>query len=495
MRIQKGKSVGLCQSLLLAALLASCGGSLSREIGSTRHIPASSGAPEVVRVVDLGAMSSIPSAGFVPTLGSDGVFVVGELVLVEGYDFGKLPTLSIGGKPAERLARTKSGGILTRIPVEVDAGTVRVDVSHSDGLHGLKIRVERHLALADSKNVHLVSVEPDGSMEEKKSLSLGGAVDLDFGHEGQALYVLGKDTLSIVVMAAKGGPAIGQRVGFHHRAPRALVSRIGVPVLALLHGAGITFFDTRQPTAISETGRILLPSGAAAAVLSPDGKYLAVISLRGNGLSLIQLGADPVVVSRLELMGGDTVSLLEDLVFSPSGDEIWILSGNNSRSVSAGVRPTQLSVVDVVGGSLTYARAATIGVAQAPRNLAVSHRRAIMAAAAVRSTRQRAALVLSSVSTSFVRDGSKSQDRQGKLLRVDLDGNTTELGAGNSVYSQMRLSHDQRRVFAATRQAGVGEHGVGITSASLTGGAPYYLPLGENAETDPLHSLPLAIAP
>jgi hypothetical protein len=465
-------SAGL--SMLAALLLVACGASLSRDIAETRQIPASSGAPTVMRVVDLGDTDSIPAHGPISTKRSDGVFVIGELVLVEGEDFGKLPTISIGGKPAERMARTKSGGILTRIPVEVDAGEAKVEVSHPDGRHSISIQVERHIALADSMSVHLVAVNGKGAMAQKSSLPIRDAIDVDFSQDGPALRV---------------------RLPMKYRAPHALVSRRGVPVLALLHGAGITLFDTRVPTAISESGRVVLPNGGRTAVFSPDGSYLAVISARGNAVSLIALGGTPAVVSRLEVLAGDTVPLLRDLVFSPSGEELWVLSGNNSESVVAGQRATQISVLAIAEGTLSLVRAATIGVAQAPLNMAASQREAVMAAAAVRSTRQRAAMVLSTVSAELVSAGGKGDDPRGVLLRFDLDGNASELVAGNSVFSQLCLSHDQSRVFAATRQAGIGSRSLGITSAALDEGNPYYLQLALDKESDLLRPLPLAIAP
>ncbi len=480
---------------LTAALAVACGGSLSREIAEPRHIPASSGAPDVVRVVDLGDMSSIPASGEVPTDRSDGVFVIGELVLVEGENFGKLPTLHIGGRPAERLARTKSGGILARIPVEVDAGKAEVEVSHPAGKHSISITVERQLALADSSSVQLVAVDREGAMLKRASLPIGGAVDLDFGHDGQGLYVLGPDSLTVIATAARGGPAVRARMAMDVNSPHGLVTRIGVPVLALLHGAGVTLFDTRVPTAITESGRVDLPNGGRAAVFSPDGSHPAVLSDKGNALTLIAIGSAPRVVASLDLMEGETVPLLQDLVFSPSGDEVWVLSGNNPKSVVAGLRPTKVMVVQLQGSNLVNLRAATISVAQGPRNLVVSQRKAVMAAAAVRSTRQRAAMVLSSVSSEMMSDGSKSGALRGKVVRFDLDGNATELSSGSSVFSQLCLSHKQSHVFAATRQQKDGARSLGITSASLEGGQSVYLRLADDTEPDALKPLPLAIAP
>lgn len=483
------------QTALLSLLLFACGASTARHIAEPRHIAENSGAPEVKRVVDLGDMSSIPARGALPTDRSDGVFVIGELVLVEGNDFGKLPTIAIGGKPAKSLARTQSGGILVRIPQEIDAGKTRVVVSHPDGKHGIDIEVRRYLALGDKTSIRMVSAMSDGSLHEQEPLPISSIVDLEFGHDGQALYALGTNALSVIALAAQGGPSMRARMPVKGKSPHRLVSRIGVPVLALLQPDAVTLFDTRVPTAISVSGRVVVPGGVRAAAFSPEGGYLAVLSSQGNALSLIALGDDTSIVAKLDLMWGDTVPLVQDLVFSPAGDEIWVLSGNNTESVVAGIRPTRISIVKRESGTLRFLRAATIGLAPAPRFMAVSQRESVMAAAAVRSTSQRAAMVLSSVSAELMADTANSEKIQGQLLRFDLDGNASVLAEGSSIFSEIRLSHEQSRVYAATRTLGEGRRSLGLTSIALDGGKTSYLRLADDTESNLLTPLPLAIAP
>jgi hypothetical protein len=59
----------------------------------------------------------------------------------------------------------------------------------------------------------------------------------------------------------------------------------------------------------------------------------------------------------------------------------------------------------------------------------------------------------------------------------------------------MCLSHEQSRVFAATRNLKDGSRSLGITSASLEGGEAFYLRLAADTESNVLKPLPLAIAP
>jgi hypothetical protein len=192
-------------------------------------------------------------------------------------------------------------------------------------------------------------------------------------------------------------------------------------------------------------------------------------------------------------MVGDTVPLVQDLAFSPAGDEIWVLSGNNEQSHVAGVRPTQLSLVKLEGGALQFIRSAPIGLAPSPRAMAVSQREAVMAAAAVRSTSQRATMILGSVSNETVSDPG-SVKVQGQLMSFDLDGNATLLVEENSIYSEIRLSNRQDQAFASTRRMDAGRS-LGLTSVSIEGGEARYLRLADDPEKNPLRRLPMAIAP
>src|SRR5688572_14680171 len=98
--------------LVALCVVAGCGGGGWPSIVSQGQVPAAGGAPSVQKVTDLGDLVSIPLEGKVPREGVDGKFVVGEYVLIEGEDFGKQPTVLIGGRPVERLARTSGGGVL-----------------------------------------------------------------------------------------------------------------------------------------------------------------------------------------------------------------------------------------------------------------------------------------------------------------------------------------------------------------------------------------------
>src|SRR4051812_6625843 len=83
--------------LFVAALVtAGCGAGGFPNIIEARELPSAIGAPRISRVRDAGTVR-VPSEG--PWKGEeDGVATPGELVLIEGDNFGRQPTISIGGR-------------------------------------------------------------------------------------------------------------------------------------------------------------------------------------------------------------------------------------------------------------------------------------------------------------------------------------------------------------------------------------------------------------
>lgn len=479
---------------LVLGMMIACGGSRGRDIVTDRHVPSSSGAPSITRIVDLGDQSSVPASGPISVKRSDGRFVVGELILIEGSDFGRLPTISIDGRPADSLARTRDGGIVLRVPTRVSAGSVRVTVSHPSGVAHHSITITRYAMIASSNATHMLRVGKT-AVEAEASIDTQGVVALCFSQDGQAGYIATPKTVSVVSMAAADGPARLQTLDVGG-AIHSLACRPGLPMLVALTTDNVVLIDTRVPTAVTKAGEVRIEGGITRAVLGPDGQHLALITSSGNELVVVDVSdvQSPSVVTKLGLFPTETVPLLQDLAFSPSGNEIWVLSGNSKQSTAAGLRPTLLTTVKRDGGKLTSDRSATIQLAQAPQFLAVSRRKTIMAAAAVRSTRQRAVMLVSSVSTGLVSPDASAEGR-GQLLRVDLDGNATVLRDTTSLYSTIVLTHDQKRVLSATRIVEEGTSAVGLSTISLDGGDANELRIADDSQTDVLAPIPLAIAP
>ncbi|MCP4444769.1 MAG: hypothetical protein GY811_05415 [Myxococcales bacterium] len=483
--------LGLALALTLATVACSSAG--DRSIVGPRSVPASGGAPDVERVVDLGDLSQLPAKGNLSTAASDGRFVVGELILVEGDDFGRLPTISIGGRPAKALARTKAGGIVSRIPTEVPSGRIAVEVSHPDGRGAKTIEVQRFLATASSKSVHLALAHEDGRLSLAQSIDVAGTEDLCFGHDGRVLYLAqpGEKRIKAVSLAARGGPALAQSYSINGESFVELACRADVPTVAVLSRNEVTFFDSRVPSALSVSGTVALPVDSVAATLSPDGQSLAVLGSQENSLSLVSLSTQKVVAT-LSLMDNETVPLLRDLVFSPGGNEIWVLSGNDAGAVVAGARPTRVQRVAVHGISLSRVGDAVIGLAAVPQFLAVSQREAVMAASTIRSTASPATLLLTALSRVLPSEtGSGGEQHRSSLLRFDLEGKASALVEGAYLISRALVSHNQRWAYAVAQSP----KGLVLLHTSISGGTPKFLELDVPAANDRTKAIPLGIAP
>src|SRR5688500_11417296 len=103
-------------TMLWLGALAACGGAGARDLVDMSEVPGSSSKPRIGGIDDLGDIGLLPPRGAIPQGDSDDVFMMGELVLIEGEDFGKLPSLRIGGVPVDIMARTGAGYIVARIP-------------------------------------------------------------------------------------------------------------------------------------------------------------------------------------------------------------------------------------------------------------------------------------------------------------------------------------------------------------------------------------------
>src|SRR5947207_1593806 len=103
--------------LALALLAGGCAGSGFPDVDDARWL-GSGGSPSVKRVRDLGTRKP-PESGRLPGE-SDGVASPGEYLLVEGWGFGKQPTVTVGGRAAEVFAHTVGGGVIVKVPTGVE---------------------------------------------------------------------------------------------------------------------------------------------------------------------------------------------------------------------------------------------------------------------------------------------------------------------------------------------------------------------------------------
>src|SRR5688572_11328789 len=106
--------------VVVASALA-CASQSFPEVADVREMGPSFGGPDIARVRDMGN-PEVPLRGSFIDPAPDGVATTGELLSIEGDGFGKQPTVHIGGRPSEVLARTSGAGIVVRVPVGLAPG-------------------------------------------------------------------------------------------------------------------------------------------------------------------------------------------------------------------------------------------------------------------------------------------------------------------------------------------------------------------------------------
>jgi hypothetical protein len=488
---------------VIAWILIGCGAA-PNEIVAPRKVPSASGAPSIARVTDLGDLGAIPDKGAMPRADTDGVFVVGELVLIEGSDFGKQPTVLIGGRPTSVEARTGNGSIIARIPPEVPTGKADVEVSHPGGRHALAIDIRRHgfAVQPGTDKVHVFTVDRRGVARPAGSIAVTGARDVAMTGDGQIALVAadagkGKGArVAVIAVTAAGGPRLVRELRLAQAAAAKIACARSGPLGAVAGKGQVTLLDLRDPRNPAMHKPCAAPDSAAME-LSPDGAWLAVLDARKNSLLPVDVSkpAAPRPGAVVTVLPEALVPLVRDLAFSPAGDEIWIVSGDNAEAMRAGAHPTQLITIAVDRGVFTVKDKADLSESGAPMAMAVSRRETIASGAAIGSREGRVAIILATVDRGlFAQQPGKPGEpgasapelgqlgQLGQLVRTDLAGQAETLADDPGVITALVLSHDARQVVAMVARPGQGGARFGLLvvapGAPGAGSAPSFVELG-----------------
>jgi len=491
----------------LSLLAGGCGGPGSRVVVKPRQVDAASGSPSVKRVTDMGDIGAIPASGNkLPRFDTDGVFVVGELVHVQGSDFGKQPTVNIGGRPAVVMARTGNGGIVTRIPPGVPTGSAEVEVSHTRGRGARKIDIRRYgfAVQPESGKVKVFALAADGAVAEHGTLEIPGARDVAFSSDGLAAFVVadaptssGRANLAVIATTTGGGPKVVRSMRLRGREASFVAFAASAPVAVVVGGGYLTAIDARDARNPSlYDGFALGPKvGEVVAVaIDPDGRLAALLTARDNAIVPIDLSAPsrPIRGDAVSLVPAARVPLVADLGFAPEGKEVWVLAGDNRESLVAGAHPARLLVVSVQGSALALKGEAVVAGADAPTALAVARRESIIGATAIRSTARRVAVVVAGVSRDILKrmieTGKTAAELVaeplplGQLVRTDLEGKGQVIWSEEAYVSDVEMTHDVRWLVSATtrvkRTAGATAFEFGVLVLSLSGGKAKFFALG-----------------
>jgi hypothetical protein len=490
----------------------SCGGSNTwPEIVQVRDVSSAGGAPSVSRVRDLGNFENLPIAGSIGTPESDGVFVVGEHVLIEGSSFGKLPTLLIGGRPAGILARTDGGGLIARIPDGVPAGKVAVEVSHPNGKNSREIEVKRYglVAQQDANAVYVIDVGPRDATVTQHKITVENPRIVRFSGDGGVAYVAtgaatgaegtpgGRGKIAVIATGAAGGPKLIHESPLDVRIVVSMAVAERGNLMIVVGENSLQLLSLKEPRTPAPYREMQLPpeivkAGVVAADLDPAGRTLALLLAEGNQLVLYDVSSpeSPRLAHTVSLLPDARVPLVRDVRFSVDGEAIWVVSGDNAMSVAAGKQPTRLTVVSLEPGPAgpdgkpapavpKVKSTASVGGASAPLKLALSRGQPLASGTTIRTPPEKAAVFLSGIDAKLLQiatlDLFKEDERRravqilrpvaepGMVVRTDLEGGGGPLFTVPYVVSALHLSPDSQVLVGTATNIKVESGGEAVT--------------------------------
>ncbi len=399
----------MVRAALLALVVAGCVGPNHEIIEDRFDLSETSGTPEITDVADVGG-GDVATSGNLAMQASDGVAVIGETLWIRGRSFGRQPAVLVGGRPATVLGRTRDGGIVVRVPAATPSGSQPVVVSNEVGRGERPIAVRRYVAVLAPGAGQLAWAElgADGPIAAGR-LSVPGARWLGMSADGRAAYVAqaSKSVLDVVELPATGAPKIVYQLDLGGGPPVAMAAAGRTQVLAVVRADDVVIVDTTSPLRPTRSAPRPLPKDVrlakiVAADLSPDGKLLAVATADGNRVVLLDLvrGGRAPVAGAIAVLPEVRQSTLVDVAFSPTGDTLWVLSGDTARSRAAGPQPTELRAIRI-GASpeslakLDIARVVRIEGAMDPSRMTLGRALPLASGAAIRLPPERTTVFFS----------------------------------------------------------------------------------------------------
>jgi hypothetical protein len=351
-------------SLALAAAVSAVGGCGAAliVISDPTQLPRSGGRPHIERISDLGT-SRDPVGGDSLELGrGNGFATTGELVLIQGQNLGRLPAVTIGGRPARVAGRTTDGSIIAQLPWGVAIGQAQVLVQSERGTGRGLLPVRRLALVSEVQNGRIHVLELDGGAVHKQAtLDLPSARSLALAAQGGVLYVapargtpqaridivdLSRNPQPVVVRQLEVGDAPFVGVATSTENPRAVV----------VTRRTLRLYDLRHPTDPVPHREWALPLALAKADIrdvrmSPDGKQVALLA-RGNLLFMVHAESadEPRLSGQLPLLPAQGGEQVRDLQFSADGQVLWALAGGVGGGAGTPL-PTQLLQVMPGSGS------------------------------------------------------------------------------------------------------------------------------------------------
>jgi hypothetical protein len=439
--------------------VAACAGPREQIVEDRFDIAESSRTPNVSSIDDLGG-GDVPLQGRLALEASDGVAVIGETLWIHGTAFGRQPAVTVGGRPAAVLARTRDGGILVRVPTLTAVGTQPVVVSNEVGRGEKTVTVRRYAAVLSGDGGQLAWAEllPDGPVAAGITPVPGRRL-LALSPDGRAAYVAetGRSAVDIVDVAANGGPKIVTHLDLGKEPIVALAAAGRAWTVAIVRARDVELLDVTSPLHPARSAPRAFPAEVAdariaAADLSPDGKRLALASEEGNRIALLDVTAHgrAGVAASLAVLPDVRESVISDVAFSPVGDTLWVATGDTARSRAAGPQPTQVFAARLESAAgagpvtLTLARALTLNDAQAPDRLSTGRTVPLASGSSIRLPPERATVFLAGQARAAADDAAAAASK-GVVFRVGAeDAASSMLAEPGGRFGHPDLSPDGR---------------------------------------------------
>ncbi len=341
-------------------LLVGCTSSHPFRITNPMDLSEASSGPTITKILDLGN-SDVPTAGDVARTGGNSQAVIGELLFVQGKEFGRGPSVSIGGLPAVVLARTENGGLLVRVPVGVPAGKQNVVVSTHKGVSSSPFEFRR-FAAAGSPGNQKISLLEAPSFKETASIDIGAEpAAIEFSRTKPLMYVVtqtppscrekpaGADcapslltvdlTLADFPVVQKQKLVSGTVLSFSQARTqdRAMVATTG--------GLQVVSLEYRTPIVHQKAAWTAKTPGkdVLQALISPDGKTAAVLLRTENKLSLFDVSVPDVPKEgpQINLLPEEKAPLVKTMAFhgTRSTQTLYVAAGDTPDSLVVGWHP------------------------------------------------------------------------------------------------------------------------------------------------------------
>ena len=316
-----------------------------------------------------------PTITAVTDAGKDGAAVVGETVYLTGTNFDASCKVAFGKVPARVLAyaqtevrfQTPEG-----IPVATNSGTLACD----NGSAPFSLTVMRyHLVTVPPMDRVAVMSEttPGEILDSKLRVKVAQADGVVLSDDSAVAYVatarniLKSPRVTIVDLVAAGGPkALVDAVPYSQQAKLpiyGLATAANAPVLAIVTGLRVTFFDISDPRKPVEKGHVqfvsMLPGRGLPKILAgffidvaitPDGKKAVLLDAASDQIHVYDistLASPKPIQTKIKVAAGTSAKLLveipvvtgllgglkvqggssQDIAMSPDGTQVAILAG------------------------------------------------------------------------------------------------------------------------------------------------------------------------